>query len=221
VRADDPPPKSDAEETAGEAKGDADAAAEGRKPGNNGKGWQPLRGRWEVCEFGGDGPVKIGESTISLGRGDPMTGVRWDGDFPRDRFELRLEGRRTEGFDFFCGLTFPVGEGRCSLILGGWGGGVVGLSSIDGADASSNATTQFKNFDNGTWYKIRVRVEPEKITCRIDDHVWVEQEREDREFDIRIEMDPTLPMGIANYRCGSELRNLEWRRLGRGQDDGE
>ena len=37
-------------------------------------------------------------------------------------------------------------------------GGVVGLSSIGGFDASENETTQFVEFKNGQWYKIRLRV---------------------------------------------------------------
>ncbi len=176
-------------------------------------GWKPLVGQWKTCNFGGEGPVKIDPSLIRLGYGDPLTGIRWSGEFPRDSFEIRLEARRTDGHDFFCGLTFPVGEGKCSLILGGWGGGVVGLSSIDGEDASSNETTQFKVFDNDTWYKVKVRVTPENVVAYLDDKVWVDQQRGNHHFDIRIEMDPTLPLGIANFQCQSELRGLQWRQL--------
>ncbi len=187
--------------------------AEEPTKGATDKGWKPLAGKWEACNFGGDGPVKIDPSLIRLGYGDPLTGVRWSGEFPEDSYEIRLQARRTDGHDFFCGLTFPVGEGKCSLILGGWGGGVLGLSSIDGEDASSNETTQFKVFDNDQWYTIKTRVTPEKITCFIDEKVWVEQDRGNHDFDVRIEMDPTLPLGIANYQCQSEIRRLQWRPL--------
>lgn len=196
--------------TGGPLRTSAISAAE---PNANDAGWKPLVGQWKTCNFGGEGPVKIDSSRIRLGYGDPLTGIRWSGDFPRDSFEIRLEARRTDGHDFFCGLTFPVGEGKCSLILGGWGGGVVGLSSIDGEDASSNETTQFKVFDNDTWYKVKVRVTPEKVVAYLDDKVWVDQERGNHHFDIRIEMDPTLPLGIANFQCQSELRGLQWRKL--------
>lgn len=177
------------------------------------QGWQPLVGKWEACNFGGDGPVRVEENLIRLGYGDPLTGVRWAGDFPREGFEVRFEGRRTDGHDFFCGFTFPVGKGKCSLILGGWGGGVLGLSSIDGEDASSNATTQYKVFDNDRWYKVRVRVTADEIVCHVDDKVWVEQPRGEHDFDIRIEMDPTVPLGLANFQCQSEFRGLQWRKL--------
>lgn len=44
--------------------------------------------------------------------------------------------------EFFCGLTVPVRTGtECvSLIVGGWGGSLVGISSIDGLDASETST---------------------------------------------------------------------------------
>src|SRR5690606_15348331 len=100
--------------------------------------WQTLEirpdGSWVECRFGGDGPIEIKDSVISLGFGDPLTGVRWEGEFPKLDYEIELEARRTGGFDFFCGLTLPVGDQRCSLILGGWGGSLIGISSIDGLD---------------------------------------------------------------------------------------
>ncbi len=175
--------------------------------------WKPLIGKWAACQFGGEGPVEIKDNLIEIGFGDPLTGIRWTGDVVRDNYEVELEARRTDGFDFFCGLTFPVGKDCVTFILGGWGGGVVGISSVDGRDASENDTTQFRNFDNDKWYKVRVRVEPKKITCWIDDKVACEQAREGFEFDIRYEMDPCTPLGIAAFQCKSELRNIRFRQL--------
>lgn len=186
-------------------------ADEAKKP--EGPPPQPLVDRWEVIRFGGEGPVEIGKQLIKLGMGDPLTGIRWTGKVPTEHYEIELEGRRTEGFDFFCGLTFPIGKGHASLILGGWGGGVVGLSSINEQDASSNETTQFMQFEDNQWYKIRVRVTGEQVTAWVDDKVIVDVPREDRAFSVRYEMDPTLPLGIAVYQCSSEFRNLKLRAI--------
>ena len=175
--------------------------------------WNPLRDQWEPCEFGGDGPVEMTKKRIEVGYGDPLTGVRWKDSFPNDSYEVELEARRTDGFDFFCALTFPVAQSHCTLVLGGWGGGVTGLSSIDGYDASDNATTQFRAYDDDKWYRIRVRVSPEKILCWIDDKQVIEQEREGHDFDIRYEMDPCVPLGIAAYQCDAEYRGMRWRKL--------
>ena len=175
--------------------------------------WVPMTGHWEPCHFGGDGLVEIKDGRIKLGFGDPITGVRWTGDLLRENYELRMQAQRVEGIDFFCAVTFPVGDERCSLVLGGWGGGVLGISSIDGRDASENPTTQFKMFDNETWYRIRIRVDPKKIVCWVNDKVWVDQPRAGHEFDIRYEMEPALPLGIANYHCISKIRNIARRQL--------
>lgn len=175
--------------------------------------WIALKSKWVACEFGGDGPVEIKDDRIEIGLGDPLTGVRWEGDVFRENYEIELEARRTEGFDFFCGLTFPVGKDHVSFILGGWGGGVVGISSIDDRDASDNLTTSFRNFENGKWYKVRVRVEPNEIRCWIDDKAAAEHQREGHKFDIRYEMDQTVPLGVAAYQCDAEYRNLRMRKL--------
>ena len=87
---------------------------------------------------------------------------------PRYRLEVELEAMRVEGSDFFCGLTFPIKDEFCSLIVGGWGGGVVGLSSVDGSDASENETTGYREFEKGKWYPIKLRVTDQRITAWID-----------------------------------------------------
>ncbi|MEM9364908.1 MAG: family 16 glycoside hydrolase [Planctomycetota bacterium] len=180
--------------------------------------WVPLTGHWETCRFGGDGDVEISADRIELKMGDPLTGVRWIGEYPRDNYEIELEARRIDGFDFFVAVTFPVADGKCSLVLGGWGGGVVGISSIDGSDAANNETTSYMDFKNGTWYPIKIRVVPEKIECFIDDGQWVDLERDGQEFDIRIEMDPALPLGFANFQCDSEIRKVRLRTLSTSSD---
>ncbi|MCG8650893.1 MAG: DUF1080 domain-containing protein [Pirellulales bacterium] len=175
--------------------------------------WTPLKGAWKASQFGGDGPVEIKGNSIKVEIGDPMTGVKWEGEIARENYEVELEARRTDGYDFFCGLTFPVGKDHVSFILGGWGGGIVGISSIDGRDASDNQTTSFRNFDDNKWYRVRVRVEPNEIRCWIDDKPAAEHMRKGHEFDIRYEMDPCIPLGLAAFQCDAEYRNLRWRRL--------
>ena len=107
-------------------------------------------GGWQLAdqeEFAEHGKVHVDQGNLILERGYPATGVRWTGPFPKTNYELRLDAKRTDGGDFFCGLTFPVGAGSLTLILGGWGGWAVGLSCIDGEYAIDNETctvVQFK-----------------------------------------------------------------------------
>ena len=63
------------------------------------------------------------------------------------------------------------------------------------------------------WYKVRVRVTDGAIQCWIDDQVAVDQPRKDHTFDIRFEMDESLPLGIAAFQCKSEIRNMRMRNL--------
>jgi hypothetical protein len=106
-----------------------------------------------------------------------------------------------------------VGQDPCSFIVGGWGGGVVGLSSIDGDDAAHNATTSFKEFKTGRWYAIRVSVSPERIDCFIDDEQVVDQPLADKKLSIRDEVSPSKPLGIATYATTALVKNIRWRPL--------
>ncbi|WP_372722108.1 family 16 glycoside hydrolase [Novipirellula sp.] len=180
---------------------------------NAAKNWKPLEGSWVACQFGGDGEVEIKGNSAKIAYGDPLSGIRWEGDVLRENYEIALEARRTEGYDFFCGLTFPVGESKVSLIMGGWGGGILGISNVDDNDASQNATTQFRNFDNDKWYKVRARVTDNAIECWIDGKKLIDQPREGHVFDIRAEMEQCEPLGVAAFQCDSEIRNMRVRRL--------
>lgn len=178
----------------------------------------PMVKHWENASFGGDGAIEIKKHLehgveIEMMPGDPITGIRWSGEFPNEDYELRLQARRVDGFDFFAAVTFPVGEEQCSFVLGGWGGGMVGISSIDGSDASANETTQYKEFETDQWYTIRIRVDEMNVTCWIDDVEFATVPRAEHTLDIRIEMDPCLPVGIANFMTRSELRNIGLRKL--------
>jgi hypothetical protein len=132
---------------------------------------------------------------------------------PRMNYEISLDAMRTEGSDFFCGLTFPVGKEDCSFIVGGWGGGTVGLSSINSEDASQNETTQFKNFVNGKWHHIRVRVETGKIQAWIDEDRVVNFEIEDKRLSIRFEVEPSLPLGISTWNTAAAYKNIQLKKL--------
>jgi hypothetical protein len=167
---------------------------------------------WRESDFAGHGEVTVEAGKILLGMG-VMTGVTWTGDIPRMNYEVNVEAMRVEGSDFFCALTFPVGTNPCSLIVGGWGGGVVGLSSLDGEDAANNETTKYMSFQNGRWYSVRLRVMPEKIQAWIDDEKVVDVVTKERRISIRFEVEPSLPFGFASWSTAAALRNITLRRL--------
>jgi len=193
--------------------------AAGATRGAAGGEWRSLfdgraLGGWRPTAFGGEGEVEVENGAIRIGMGADMSGITWTGDVPRQGYELAVDAQRADGSDFFCGLTFPVGEDPCSLIVGGWGGGLVGLSSIDGQDAARNDTTSFHEFKRGTWYAIRVRVTPERIECFIDDKQVVDQPLEGRRISIREEVRASVPLGIATYATTALVKNIRWRPVG-------
>ena len=91
--------------------------------------------------------------------------------------------------------------------------GVVGLSSIDGSDASENETRRFKQFAEGRWYRIRLRVTETTIQAWIDDEMMVDFAYPGRHLSIRVEVIPSQPFGIATWRTAGALRNIELRQL--------
>jgi hypothetical protein len=174
-------------------------------------------GDWKPSNFGGEGAVAVADKQIVLDFGDSLTGIVYTKPFPKRDYEIRLQAMRVDGHDFFCGLTFPVAESHCSFIVGGWAGAVVGLSCIDGRDASENATTQYMKFDERRWYRIRVRVTAERIQCWIDDRRVVDQELRGRRISTRAEVEPSEPLGIAAWQTKAALRSIEFRPLTKGE----
>ncbi len=169
---------------------------------------------WKVTEFGGEGEVSVRDGVIQMDFGASLTGITYDGkELPRSNYEVRLEAQRVDGTDFFCGLTFPVKENYCSFIVGGWGGTVVGLSSIDGADASENETRKSRTFRKGAWYRITVRVTDDRIEAWIDDEKVVDQELAERAISIRPEVALSKPLGVSAWQTRAALRKIEWRKV--------
>ena len=163
---------------------------------------------WEITQFGPQGPVDVYDGKIILNYGDGCTGITWTKEFPKVNYEVSLEAQKTSGNDFFCGMTFPVKDEFCSLIVGGWGGPVVGLSCIDGKDASENKTNILKRFDKNVWYKIKLKVTDQKIIAWIDDEKVVDFDYQGHELFVRPEVELSKPFGICTWITTAELRNI-------------
>jgi hypothetical protein len=143
-----------------------------------------------------------------------MTGITYQrNDFPRMDYEITLEGKKLKGNDFFCTTTFPVGADHCSLVVGGWGGTVVGLSSIDFRDAVDNGTTQIKEFKHDQWYRIKIRVTPGKIEAWIDKEQLVDVDTKDKKISLRLECEACKPFGVATWRTEGAVRDIRVRKL--------
>jgi hypothetical protein len=169
---------------------------------------------WKPARYYGAGKVRVRDGTLRLEQGKIMNGIVYTrGDFPRMDYEVTLEGKRINGSDFFCTTTFPVGDSYCSFVVGGWGGQTVGLSNVDFADASENATSRSKEFEDNRWYRVRVRVSKDRIEAWIDRQKMVDLDAKGHKIGIRIECEACKPFGIATYKTTAALRNIRVRRL--------
>jgi hypothetical protein len=169
---------------------------------------------WAPTKFAGEGSVRAENGQIVMEAGRSLTGITWTGPaLPTTSYELAFQAMRVEGSDFFAGVTFPVANTFCSLILGGWGGRTVGLSSVNGQDASENDTSQSIDFEQGRWYTVRIRVTPASIDVWLDDRQIITQDLKGQSIDIRIEMELSKPLGIATWKTKGALRDLRLRRV--------
>ncbi len=187
------------------------AAAKPSEP-FEGDGWQDMfdgqtLAGWTETPFAGRGEVQCEAGLLVLKMGDPFTGINWTRQFPKVNYEVALDAMRLNGSDFFCGLTVPVGDSFCSLIVGGWGGSLVGISSLEGLDASENETTKYRNFESRRWYRVRLRVTEKRIQAWIDGEKLVDADTTDKKISLRPgDIELSKPFGLACWQTSTALR---------------
>lgn len=204
--------------------GDQQSARNAAAPKSSGKKPLPFRtlnlfdGKsldgWEKTTFGGEGDIRAEGGHLVVEAGYPMSGFNSTlRCLPTRDYEFHVEARKSDGIDFFVGLTFPVNDSHCTFIVGGWAGSVVGLSCIDGKDAARNDTKTLMKFENDRWYKIRVQVRPEHIQCWIDGVLVVDKNIKGLKISLRNETLPSRPLGICCFESNVEYRNLQLKLL--------
>lgn len=174
---------------------------------------------WESTRFGGEGEVFVNEDGhLEFGFGAVITGVHWTGELPgTSNYELELEAMKLDGHDFFCALTFPVKESHGTFVVGGWGGGVVGISCVDDLNASENETMSIEGFERDRWFRIKVRVTEERLETWIDERKMVDLALEGRKISLLPgDIELSKPLGIASYQTRAQYRNIVWRALDEG-----
>ena len=173
---------------------------------------------WETVDIGGSGMVEMEGGLMIINQGDSLSGVVYKkaAALPLTNYEISLQAKRLQGVDFFCGLTFPVGDLKTcgTLICGGWGGSVTGISSIDGMDASSNATGTYQRYEDDKWYQIRLRVTPENLSVWVDDKQVVDQDIKGRKISLRPgPIESYAPLAISTFNTSAALKNIRLKAL--------
>ncbi len=177
-------------------------------------------GKWQEAKMFKNGGIAREADGFTLKEGSPMTGIvfpSWltDG-MPVADFAINYEAMRVSGGDFFGSVTFPVRDDKTfvTFVLGGWGGSQVGLSCIDGYDASENTTGSSQRFENGRWYRIRIEVRPKEIKVLLDDRPIILTNIAGRTLSLRSgEIDQCMPFGFATYGTVGRIRKCVVERL--------
>ncbi|MCL2117704.1 MAG: DUF1080 domain-containing protein [Planctomycetaceae bacterium] len=194
---------------------------------------------WSVSRIEADKKAEIKDGCIIVGRDDLASGVKYDKPFPKSNYEIMYQAKRVKGYDFFGTITFPVKESHCSFVAGGWSGSVIGLSSINGYDASENETSAFYEFKDKQWYQFRVRVSDDRITVWCypvdEDGKIIEADKDDpkaaaagreevekpkadlalkdKRVSTRLEVTFFQPLGISTWNTEGHLRDIKYREL--------
>jgi hypothetical protein len=88
----------------------------------------------------------------------------------------------------------------------------VGLTYLDGKDASQNPASKRMTFEAARWYRVRLRVTAAKVEAWVDKEQVVDQARPGHVFKLPMGDDQLLkPLGITAGQIA--LRNLMRRRL--------
>lgn len=193
--------------------GSASSAADGTVDGEllfDGKSLKD----WSVTDFAGHGEISVKDGTLQIEMGAALSGVTYTNPVPKVNYEVSLKARKVAGGDFFCGLTVPVRESHCTLVVGGWGGGLVGISSIDGMDASENETMKVLYFETGKWFDIRFRVTADRLTAWIDEEKIADVDIKDRRVSMRPgEIEIAKPFGISTYATTAQIKDVRLKKL--------
>jgi len=175
---------------------------------------------WKIVDSGGSGDVTLDadEKVLRIGQGEGLSGLVYQKTANLDfkRYEVTLEAKREAGVDFFCGLTFPIGDAEtcATFLMGGWGGSVTGISSIDGNDAANNATGTYQRYADDRWYKVRLRVTPERLSAWVDDKEVVDIEIKGRQVSVRPGgIESYLPLSLTTYNTAAAIRHVTFTPL--------
>ena len=166
---------------------------------------------WKTGIFDDGGTVTVSNGVVQCGIGSPLNGIAYAKTPPTMNYELSIDAMRTEGSDFFIALTIPVETNFCTVVIGGWGGGLCGISSVDYLDASENQWSENLNFQNNRWYNLRVRVTPGVLQVFLDKDLYKARVEygESGRLSLRFgDIDRTKPLGLATYCTRALWRNF-------------
>jgi hypothetical protein len=168
---------------------------------------------WRPASIPDEGTLTVTKGEITMENGLPMTGCKFtawqEAGLPKTNYSINYEAMRLDGDDIFAMCTFPVGshQAHATFVIGGWGGTLTGISSIDFKDASENSTRAEQRFGNGVWHRVRIEVRPDDLRAWVNDRPVVNVSIKGRKVSLRPGfIDHCLPFGFATWNSVGKVR---------------
>ena len=171
---------------------------------------------WAITDYAGHGEVSLdGNGSVVLEFGIALTGIHWVGDkLPRCNYEISWNAQKVSGTDFFGSLTFPYLNDHATLVLGGWGGALVGISCLDGFDASENQTATAHLFNTNQWYRCVLRVTDTHFKFWVDQEKLIDCDIQGRTISMRTgEIELSKPLGFSTFDTTGLIKDVRLSSL--------
>ena len=171
---------------------------------------------WEKTDYAGGGEVRLdGKGGVVLEFGIALTGIHWIGEkVPRCNYEISWSAKKVSGTDFFGSLTFPYLNEHATLVLGGWGGALVGISCLDGFDASENQTATAHLFNTNQWYRCVLRVTEAHFKFWVDQEKLIDCDIQGRTISMRTgEIELSKPLGFSTFDTTGLIKDVRLSSL--------
>ena len=171
---------------------------------------------WAVTDYAGHGEVSLdGNGSVVLEFGIALTGIHWIGEkLPRCNYEISWSAKKVSGTDFFGSLTFPYLNEHATLVLGGWGGALVGISCLDGFDASENQTATARLFNTNQWYRCVLRVTEAHFKFWVDQEKLIDCDIQGRTISMRTgEIELSKPLGFSTFDTTGLIKDVRLSSL--------
>ena len=166
---------------------------------------------WAVTDYAGHGEVSLdGNGSVVLEFGIALTGIHWVGEkLPLCNYEISWSAKKVSGTDFFGSLTFPYLNDHATLVLGGWGGALVGISCLDGFDASENQTATAHLFNTNQWYRCVLRVTETHFKFWVDQEKLIDCDIQGRDISMRTgEIELSRPLGFSTFDTTGLIKDV-------------
>ena len=72
---------------------------------------------------------------------------------------------------------------------------------------------RIRKFENGRWYKVRLRVLEDRLQAYIDDHLVVDCLIRERKLGTRMEVRLSQPLGISCFETKAEIRKITMKPI--------